>query len=226
MAFFTAAVFSAVAESVWLWIVPTLLLLAAIIYRTARHRWFPLRMLWNPTAATLLVCASLLLCGRGGAVISGSSDTVVFGHEPSQYVALYEKSTMGTLYGKTLRQNQDELSELGITLIFDPDHLPARLTNRILILGAELPAGYEDQILAAAKSAESVVLLSPRYFPQQLPLESSKVTAFFGDFSQSPAIHSWSQISNFKQRTGMGDFFPDWPVMLTQSNQQIHGQAN
>ncbi len=220
LAFFTASIFSAVAESIWLWILPAVLLSAVVAYRTTKRRWFPWTWVLVPAGMTILLCLSVFGLATGSSIASGSSTQVVFGKPSPTYVALYDKTTMGTLYGKTLRQNSDHLSDSGISLVFDSKFMPDDLKGKTLVLGAELPSGGEEKLLKTAQTADALILLSPRYFPEQLPIASPNVTVSFGDFSQSPAIQSWMQVAQVRQKSGMGDFFPDWPKMLTEDLNQ------
>jgi len=224
IAFFTAAVFSAVAESAWLWILPGGFLLAALGCRVFKRRWLKLRMLWVPTVATAVACAAILLPGGSGEAISGSSQTVTLGRDPLRYVVLYDKTAMGSLYGKNFRMNRKEFASEGVALVFNPGRLPS-LKDRILVLGSQFPSGHEKQTAAAASEADSIILLSPKFFPQEFPVNPSKITVCFGDFSQSPSVQSWSQSAHVEQIVGAGDFLPDWPRVIIDAEQSPHSQT-
>jgi hypothetical protein len=215
LCFFVAAFFSSVAESWIMWIVPSLFLLAAILQRVFA-RQYPSRTQWLlPVGATILLAIGIWSLGQISSSLHGSKNLVIIGRaEPKMWIC-YDSTTMGSLYGKSLRaayQPKEGLRPESAGLLFSTGQFP-KLSGKTLVIGSVLPDGGNNGLKAAVRDCHRLILLNPRFFPQEIGIDSSnkeKVTTYFGDFSQSPSIEAWRSASNWEQLPGMGDFFPNW----------------
>jgi len=227
LCFLVAAFFSSVAESWVMWIVPSLFLLASILQRLIGREYPSLKVWLMPLGATFLLATIIWSIGKLHAPLEGSEHIVKIGSgEPERWIC-YDSTTMGALYGKSLRaacsaSKTPERESVGILL--QPHTFP-KLEGKTLVIGSAIPKVDRDSLLAAIGNCRQLILLNPRFYPQEIGISSAnkaKVKAYFGDFSQSPSIEAWRSQSMFEQLPGVGDFLPNW-TSLALTKTDTHG---
>ena len=218
--FFVAAIFSSVAESPWLWIVPILSLLPVLFSRWIKKTW-PRPLLWSlPVAVSCLILLIFWILGQGKSNIHDASDIVTFGNGTPTDIVLLNEKTMGKIFGHAIRRVLAKASSVpSVEVVGTADHLPD-LKGKKLILGGQIQE--IPKVAALIHSAFQIVLLNPDFFPQQLnlsPDEAKNTEIVFGEFSQSPALHAWDQVGTVKRIDGTGDFLPNWADILLEGSQ-------
>jgi hypothetical protein len=214
LCFFVAAFFSSVAEAPSMWAIPAAFLLMAFISRIAK-REFPTRFQWAiPFGATAAAASIIWLLGNHGSSLQKTQQTVRYGQGSPQTIVVYDSTSMGSLYGKSIRAS----CKSPLELVLAGNKLPSS-KDKTLVIGGVLPNIEPSALKNAIRECRNLVLLNPKFFPQEIGINASnkaKVTAYFGDFSQSPSIDSWQTVSEFKQLPGIGDFVPNWPTLLSE----------
>lgn len=218
VAFGVASIFSSVAESPWLWILPGIALLSVLGWRIARHEW-PRPVSWIfPVGAAALGCVSLVLVGGGGTPIKGSETRVVLGNGmPTFWLVADERVLGGDRFAKTLRQalNKHEKAPT-VGVVWSARELPTDLTGAVVIIsGAGLADGSAEcgRIL---ENARHTIFLSPGCYPQEAGFDAGlhSGVALFGEFSQSPFLSAWEETGRVERIAGAGDFLPTWPELI------------
>lgn len=219
LSFGTAAFFSSVAESIWLWIVPSLSLVAVIGNRWRTMQW-PRTMAWvMPISVASLCCASFLMVGKGATEISGSKDRVVIGKKVPLVWLVVDERTLGSYgFAKSLRKYLAEHpTDRSIGIVRSLVFLPESLSGTTIVVAGS-PEGCNQEIMRRlAASASRLLLLSPGYYPQEAGIicdAKSSVEVVFGEFSQSPFLMAWEEAGKVRRISGAGDFFPTWPQIV------------
>jgi hypothetical protein len=213
--FFVAAFFSSVAEASVMWAVPGIFLLAALIGRLIT-RQFPTPLQWSiPFGATAVVSCLIWLSGRQAPPIQKLHQSIIYGqNQTPKTLVIYDSSTMGTLYGRAIRISCKSPVEIALS----GTALPS-LKDRILVIGGELPDIDQSKLKASIQECQNLVLLNPKFFPQEIGItesNKSKVITYFGDFSQSPSVDTWQTNSTLRHLSGVGDFIPNWPTLISE----------
>jgi hypothetical protein len=218
LCFFAAAIFSSVAEAPAMWAIPLLLLLAAIVSRLVRKE-FPSPIQWTiPIVATVAITCAIWLLGNRTSALQKIHHLVAYGNGAQKTLVVYDSATMGNLYGRSIRA----ACKSPLALFFTGDVLPP-VRDETLVLGGALPAVALPSLKAAIHDCQKLVLLNPKFFPQEIGVDDtykSKVTTYFGDFSQSPSMDAWQAVSTSQQLSGIGDFVPNWPSLLSGNSLQ------
>lgn len=218
LSFFVAALFSSVGEALIIWTAPLLSLAAVLIQRLRQVQW-PKPVLWAlPAGTAAAVCLVFLILGQNQRALYGSPEVITLGTDEPNTWLLVDRQVLGKFYSKSLRRFREspdgQAPSLGIAL--QPQALPD-LEGKALFIAGQSSDDFDDALAAKMRQAERVVLLSPKFFPQQTELtceQLKRVQAFIGEFSRSPASHAWKQAADFQHIPGVGDFLPDWPQLL------------
>lgn len=212
IAFAIAAVFSSVAESPWLWIIPLAGLAVMLIIRLQIKAWPESRLWLAPPLLSCIVLLLFLLLGNNGPAIRVIDGRVVLGKgEPKTWI-IVDNKVMGKSYGHTLRRYLATTKQAGDKSIgvLEPGTLIPSLENKtVVIAGGEL-----TQTPPLVTTAKMIILLNPAFPPQNIGItkdKKSRVTVAFGEFSQSVAVNAWNDYGALKHIEGVGDFIPNWP---------------
>lgn len=215
LAFLVSAIFSSVAEEPWVWVVPGLLLFAAVVWRIKSAVWpRPAAWIASPVAAALALFL-IPVIGRGTDVQRVES-AVIFGNgSPSVWVVADEK-VLGANYGRTLRAQWSDVGIACVGIAGDLKDLPDVEKTDVVLTGRFLssPSVADRQRLAGATS---ILLVNPAVYPQELGGLADlgdTLTVMIGDFAQSPASLAWTSELIPHRMAGVGDFVPDWPSKL------------
>ena len=223
LGFGVASFFSSVAESCWLWVVPCAFLVAVVVYRATRSDW-PRRIMWMiPGGAAAMICAGLLIAGGRGTQIHGSRDRVIIGEgEPSLWLVVDDRVLGGDRFAKSLRSYLSEHpSRETIGIVWSLTTLPSDISGRTLVITGTHQGLTSASVQRTIKSASSLVLISPGYYPQEAGVANGigiPVRSFFGEFSQSPVLTTWEDTGTVRRIAGAADFFPDWPRLILGKN--------
>jgi len=144
LSFGVAAIFSSVAESPWLWILPGASLVVVIAFRIVVRQW-PRPVWWVlPPAVAVFACGLNYLMGQIGdenpIQITGSPERVLIGGNNPGIWILADEDVMGTYYGKPLREHlqaQDSTPN-AVGVATSSDLLP-EMVGKILVI-----AGHPD----------------------------------------------------------------------------------
>ena len=210
-AFFVGAVFSAVAESIWLWIVPVISLAWVLVWRTRNHEWPTPKIFVLPpaVAAAILICTAIFahhsnFSKRGNILIVGKG-------EPTTWVVA-DRKVLGASFPRPLRAELAKNQYLSFGLVESLADLPDNAES--LILAGKLAGGTPDEIIAKKlKSLKSLVLVNPAFLPTELPIPKEAVVRIaIGEFAQSASAADWASVGKVEPLVGIGDFVPNWPT--------------
>lgn len=216
LSFFIGAIFSSVAESPWLWPVPVVSLLCALLWRWRRRIWPP-KPVWlaAPVTAGGLIVAAFLFFPASS--LRKGPHGVVFGQGDPEVWVIVDRKVLGKQCGRALREKQSAFSNLGIGFADTVEQLPDIPLKHIILTGT---FHADEGLLNRLSNAQTVTLVNPMLYPQELPLHESHLknwVVLFGEFSQSPTASSWAAVTgkgNFHHLPGIGDFIPNWPDQL------------
>lgn len=221
LSFGTAAFFSSIAESVWLWVVPCLSLAAVIGNRLRVMEW-PRLVTWViPIGVAIILCVSFLMVGKGKIEISGSKDRVVIGKNVPLVWLVVDERTLGNYgFAKSLRKYLAEHpTDRSIGIVQSLTSLPKDegLSGATIIVAGSPEGRNQESMQRLAFSASKLILLAPSYYPQETGIAfGTKYSAevIFGEFSQSPFLMAWEETGRVRRIAGAGDFFPTWPQIV------------
>lgn len=215
VSFAVTSIFSSVAESGWMWILPGLSIVAAIIYRISRKTW-PSRVVWMiPLGATALLNLVFFMAGQNGAIHKSGNVIVVGNGDPKLWMLINTK-TIGSQYGRSVRKFLESHKEVtgSLACVESLDAINSPVGKTVVISGTPGDAD-KSGLKAVCDSASKVILLNPTFPPQEINFDKSKsVSVLFGEFSQSPAIQSWKDAVAVQNIEGKGDFLPNWPELV------------
>lgn len=217
--FGTAMLFSSVAESPILWIIPALALSATIAYRIKTSIWLGIRAWLFALGFAVCACLAVALIGGGKSEISGSLSRVVIGKKPiSTWLVVDEAALGGKYFAKRLRQYLIESSHgQGVGVVWSLADLPKDTSNAIVVV-AGTPGGMNPkQWERISNLSNRIILLAPGYYPQETGMVFNKNTpieVLFGEFSQSVFFTEWMQTGKIHLIDNVGDFLPNWPDII------------
>jgi hypothetical protein len=218
-AFGVGGFFSQVEDSVWLWIIPLLLLVLVICDRTRRKTW----PAWRSVAVGDSVCACVVagLIGAGCATAMPSIDmenaTIIIGHGANKTLIYIDRDVMGKLYGHTLRKfltgSATNLSGKTYIVTETSRYLVPADVSQIIVSGR---MAQSVQIPADLQQPGRLILINPACLPEQMrwnPATTVKARVYFGEYAQYPSRSSWESCAGVQYVTidGAGDFVPAWP---------------
>jgi len=216
VAFFVAAIFSSVAEDPLLWVLPVLGLIGVLIVRFKQRLW-PSRLAWaSGKAVAVLALGILTVCGYAteppvaGGLTTLRNGAVCVGARPPKTWVVVDTSVEGKapIY-ETYRVYRASQTHPPIGIAPSPAALPDDLTGCTLaVLGV---IGDWDTLQVRAKTCESLLLIAPDIFPEELDLPKGiPVRVVFGEFSNRPSAGAWQGTGQAQMIEGVGDFFQDW----------------
>lgn len=211
--FAVASIFSHVAESPWLWILPGVSLVTILIERIRRRRWPHLTTLAGIaglSAATLVVVYQIGATHQGIKIRANSHEVLLGDESPKIWIVL-NPAIMGESYGKRIRHYlQGAKCGMSLGVVSRLDDLPDKADIIVAVAGS---LGNAD--LVKLKQRTNLVLLNPSFFPQEVDFTKSKVVSvFFGEFSRSQALQAWQDVGIVQNVEGKGDFLANWPELV------------
>jgi len=219
-AFFVAAMFSSVAEVPWLWIPPGLGLAGVLAVRYRQRLW-PSRLAWAGGAAagalglvTLAVCgyATDAPAGAGRFAVRRNGAICVGAQRPQTWIVVGTSTEGQAVLYETYRNYRAQQTHPPVGLAPSPAALPADLSGCALaVLGA---SGDWETLRTRAKMCETLLLIAPDAFPDELNLPEIPVRVVFGEFSNRPSAAAWRGTGLVETLEGVGDFFQDWPEIV------------
>lgn len=218
IAFGVAALFSSVAESPWLWIVPTAAFAAAVVGRIGRRAW-PTRSASlafgaGAGAALLMLAATLFLPTD----IRKIGEAVHVGAGKPDWWVVADPAVLGNTYGKTFRKYRSANRDVSVAIVENPSALPDLSGASLLVSGEVADVGLLGKRMA---EASLVRVASPKFLPQECGLPeggSEHIEVFVGEFSASSAAAFWEGATRVRRLTGVGDFIPAWPQKLIETH--------
>ena len=219
-AFGAASFFSSVAESPWLWGIPTAALLAVLVSRVRLRQWPLLRSWSGLIGLSVLLCVGLWTKGRfADSRVRGGRNSVVIGSgTPKAWLVAGEKDLGGESFAKTLRGYLvDRPSDFSIGVVRSLEYLPGKLSGVTVVMTGQPQGMTPERVRNITASASNVVLLAPAFYPQEFGFDTDtaqRTKIVFGEFSQSPYHLAWEETGRVRRVTGVGDYFPDWPNAL------------
>jgi len=218
--FGTAAVFSSVAESPWLWVMPVAALLAALVSRVRWRQWPLLRCWPGLMGLSVLLCVGLWTTGRfADSRVRGGRNSVVMGSgTPKAWLVADEKDLGGESFAKTLRGYLvDHPSDFSVGVVKSLEYLPKKLSGVTVVVTGHPQGMTPEWTKNIAASASNVLLLAPAFYPHEFGFgtdTTQRTEILFGEFSQSPFLSAWEETGRVRRVYGVGDYFPDWPNAL------------
>lgn len=213
LAFGVAGIFSHVAQSPWLWIVPGCSLVPVLVARIRQRHWptLPALLSVSGASAASLMCLYLIGSMNPELRISGSADGVVVGSGKPKVWVVLNRPVMGEAYGKTLRRYlQSSGVKTPIGLVAKMQDLPRTEDITVVVCG-----NVDGADLTELKQYKKLILLNPSFLPQEIDFNKSKsITVYFGEFSESPALEAWRDLGVIQNLVGKGDFLANWPELV------------
>ena len=224
-----SAWFSSVAETPWLWVVPTAGLIATLVWRWRAKQW-PGWRTWM--AAALGSCAVLVIIFMLGVETSERirlryyDGRTVLGNipDPNMWVVT-STEVLGQNYGRTLRQylaaadRPRPASAISIGFVQRINKLqPPEVRAKILVVAGGHDNIQLAQLTTLAGNCSRLILLNPSFYPQDLKAYtqlSVKTEVITGEFSQVP-ISAWTEATkhSIQNVEGSGEFLPRWPRLV------------
>lgn len=214
LAFFISAIFSSVAEEPRIWVIPVLMLVAAVAWRAKTAIW-PRRLAWIVPPTSALIILLLIPAFWRGTGIQRTSSAVVMGEGAPAIWIVSDEKVLGSRYGRTLRTFKESLQGACLGLVDDLEKIPD-VSDITLILTGKFTSDPSEAHQKMA-GADSILLVNPAIYPQEISgIEEmdGKLQVWMGDFVQTPACQSWAGGFNSQKMAGIGDFVPDWPVAI------------
>ena len=216
ISFAAAALFSSVAESVWLWIIPSVWTIVAVYCRWNEGSLWDTRLIIFPVAITSLILVVLLSCGYSQTYVHPIGSGVVWGVRQPNLWIVADQTVLGDNMGHALRQYllSKKSEDYSVGIVDSMKSLPLGKKSRIVIAG-DVPG------IAACKSelvlADDIFLLNPTFLPQDIPVTPQEAVNFevvFGEYSHSPAAFAWRGYGRSAEEYGAGDYLPKWPSIV------------
>jgi hypothetical protein len=212
ISFFIASGFSSVEESPTLWILPVSGLIAVIAWRIKEYQWPPVKPLLLTGFALIGFISIWIGLTTTKSRIYADNGVITLGDgEPVTWLVI-DKKVMGANYGHILRRFLAAHVSGVIAITASSSKLPSFVGKTVVLAGSVL-----DLKPSIISSAHRIIILNPTRFPQEIGLSTvnaSNVTVYFGQFSTSPSIDSWSDIYPIRIIKGIGDFVPNWPSLV------------
>src|SRR6202012_4573996 len=115
---------------------------------------------------------------------------VVLGEGSPRIAIIVDTQVMGKSYGHALRRYLAGHSTPFALEVIEPGVCPIPIDNQMLILGGGVSHTQIAQRLSNFKGG--LILLNPYFYPKDLKgAQKSSISAYFGEFSQSPASSEW-----------------------------------
>lgn len=220
MAFFIGALFSSVAESVWLWGIPSLALAWVLVWRFRNSAWFGSRSLLLPPCAAL-VCLLLAVASGQGSLIHKKVDVVFVGEFPPDFWVVLNKKVLGDNPGRSLRAALPDLKGMSFALAENVRSIPSNQIESVVLAG-EISPDDREETLNRLRGVKSVTLVNPSFFPQEFVIpDELTLHVLVGEYSQSLAASTWTEQAPTRKLAGVGDFVPDWPRIVFQSHESV-----
>lgn len=213
-AFATASLFSAVAESATLWILPLVSLASVVHHRFRRHIPIP-SLTWTAVfSVSILCCFTFFYFGYNDRRISGSSTNIIVGKNPHTWITT-DSDSLGEFPGKALRRYliENNTPHLSLGLSKSVNSIPIHNITHLVISGFINDTDI-SQLNKLLNKNIKVTFIAPKMSPHKIALhqtDPNKVTVVFGEISQSSLIPSWESQAKVIRIPGNGDFIPDWP---------------
>lgn len=222
--FGTSAVFSSVAESKPLWILPLLSLVVVIVYRAKQAQWLDWRLWCLPPSLAAILLVSIMLCPSPAttAPVYFTQGVIYVGDRNPESFLLYERSLFGNQPGRTFRHFMSEKEVSEFALIMNAESIPENKEGK-LILGGKLTPDCLDQIRDRAIRYDKITVINPTFTPRQLFVELpdiDKINVIFGEFFHQGPKSVWEQSFPDAVMTlqGVGSYIPTWPAICTGSS--------
>ncbi|HEY5812233.1 MAG TPA: O-antigen ligase family protein, partial [Terrimicrobiaceae bacterium] len=175
VSFGISAMFSSVAESIWLWIIPGLALALAVGLRIRRRSWPTGRFFLIPPAFAAAVCLAIFVIGsRSPSLVKRHGSLIVFGQGQPEYLVLADPATLGENYHRILRQSAERVKLPTIGIFMGSVANMADFSNAKVIVAGLKGSEHPDFLRAIFENAGEVILINPKLFPQEIGLPEAK----------------------------------------------------
>lgn len=193
VAFWVGALFSSVAESPWMWVVP-LYSLAPVIFARYEQELWPSRRAWIGSVAGTAVVLALF----GGWLIEsvpqpqpirGSTRGVQVGAGmPTFWIVAPDPKIVGLHYGQEIRRER-----LRTTVVKRSADLPASASGSVVLTG-KLP------LLEEVGACQQIILLNPPKPPDTAAFMNTfsgrSVVVIWGEFRDEPGLIDWEKLAH------------------------------
>jgi O-Antigen ligase len=214
-----SSLFSSVAESPWLWIIPTLALVVGIIRRQALSLW-PNPRGWLVTLGLAgIICIGIFIAGVSSKdyLIRKRGEVIYVGTSAPKFIIVINETIMGKNYGKTWRQRMQNSENISAVFVNSLSDVPQNTVIKAIVFAGELSPN--NLILAKAVAAKyPVMLLNPFFSPEDLGVtaSTSTVTVLQGAFVQGFIANNWRSETKarFVEVVGAGEYLPTWSELV------------
>lgn len=218
-----AAIFSSVAESQWLWILPLAALLVVLFYR------FKIRIWPGNVAKFLPPC----MAGVGLAIvvlwpspptnflIEYDSGLVHLGTKASQGYICYDKELFGKQPGRMIRKTLSDEEVKGWAMLTEFADI-SEISGKRILLGGDITPEQLDAIRPYILRFAQITVVNPAFYPRQLLGEeydqksASTIEVWFGEFYHQGPRSAWQQFfpGRIQTLTGTGKYLPQWTELI------------
>ncbi len=208
--FFSAAAFSSVTTSIWVWMAP-----AASVFVCGIDRWRRRELPQRVAAACGIGVGLVCLLHMAGwlapdsRVRRAAGVTIVGSGQPNVWV-FPDPRVMGRDYGKRFRACLAGSSGASRGAVaFIDEGAEVRPSGGLLVAAGNRTPG-------PINGGTRVRLLNPRFDPEACKAGRTlaadrKLELFFGEFCDSTARAAWERLTNVSVIEGAGEFLADWP---------------
>ncbi|MDR2983134.1 MAG: O-antigen ligase family protein [Puniceicoccales bacterium] len=211
-AFAVSALFSSVAETWVLWLIPLFALIFAILMRRHAHVW-P-----KPAAVTWSLVGSFVVMGM--AVFFFSDNLPLYAHDSGKSVQLGRGDPrLVIVAGEGAKESPRQLR-----IVWQKASSPVSVLWTTCPRDVSIPEGHTlallgnndwSEIKSLLDRAQTVVLLAPSSDFDNLPPEVLRKThVYFGEFMPPVDEAIWREAGHFEILPGQAAFIGDWPERL------------
>lgn len=211
--------FSQVEDTLWIWLVPLLLLGLVIWERFGRMAWPGLGSAGVSVLFSICIVFVVIFVGNAKATlpIRTENKAVIIGEGASRTIIYIDREVMGKLYGHTLRKFLKEsgasISGRLYLVTETPEYVSLTDASQIIASGR---MARDAKLMSDLHRVDQVILINPACFPEEMRWDAkaaAKTRVYFGEYSQFPSRSSWENCSSVRYLVidGAGDFVPAWP---------------
>jgi len=223
-----SAMFSSVAESWLLWIIPGCFLMGVFIWRWRNRIWPDWRLALMPSGLAVIGLAilTLLPAPETDVPVSVSGGVVTIGEGEPEYLIIHREGLFGRQSGRKIRQFLDEQQEFStVGYVMHPEDVPS-VQNQTVVLGGDLSPAQMDLLREKLNGTARIFVINPEFSPRQLLREGVTplhMDVVFGEFFYEGSKSSWQQMAPNPIQTlpGVGEFVPNWPELIRETGQAL-----
>lgn len=213
---FVSGIFTDFTDARILYIIPSLAVITAFLLRVFYKippKKLDVGIILSAGAVFLMILSASCLLARSEFPIQGNSNRVVIGNGPRQTVVI-DKKTLGPDYGRTYRAFRSR-GDAPQEVIFATS-ITDNMAPQIVLCGTNDISVFKN---LEPDKLESLILINPRIFPQQVaPVLLSRTKTVFSGLGSSSSKDDWITRTPTVECADAGDYLYLWPAFLKKIN--------